>query len=613
MTPVRPRPVSRSRRTLRRTLATAATVAVALAGTVLPASAGTVTTALAPAADAAAELEPTTIVLEVSSRDVDPGVPVTVTATVSGTVDPTRKPTGDFTFTVRLGTSRTYTEVIVPLVDGVATATFDALEPGPNLLTTAYAGSSTHQASTRWGGLVWVTMPPLPAIASVTPSLLGTEGGQTVRVQGADLRDATSVTFGGVEGRVLERADDHLDVQVPARPAGSVPVVVTTPAGSSGTGTHVEFVDTSTGVVSLVPLRLDDEFRVGTHPKCFQVTGTNRVPAGATGALLNVTVYAPYQPGYVTVYPDDQGVPPATSTVNFEMGREVANAAFVALSPAGRLCYRIDGGIARVVVDVTGYTVPSSGMHLQKSVRLLDTRPSPYGTGDVRQPARPGVVHTVQVAGRAGVPADATAVILNATATNVAGPGNLRVYPAGEAVPNTSVLNYAPGADKANAAVVTLSSAGKLSYYSDGSTADVILDVAGYVTSDGVYRGTTPTRVLDTRPGPGHVGSISGPLEALTPHIVTLPGDIVPAGATSVVLNVTAIRPQAFGNLRVYPSGEAGLPNASTLNYIPGRDIPNLVVVDLPDTGPLTVTLYSDTAAGASVHVAVDVAGFVVP
>ncbi len=448
----------------------------------------------------------------------------------------------------------------------------------------------------------------------MTPAVVGEEGGARVALLGAYLTAVTGVTFGGVPGTLVDRDDSRLLVEVPPHAPGTVQAVVTTVAGTSSP-LPVEYVGSSAGMVSRVPVRIEDESHTGPQPHCLQVTGTKGVPAGASGVMLNVTVVAPYQVGYLTVYPDVPGPRQPTSTVNFEVGREVANAAFVALPPNGRLCYARVGGIARVILDVTGFTMPGSGTELQDPVRLVDTRPTPYRVGEVNGPVGPGVVHTVQVGGRAGVPADATAVIVNATVTNVTGPGNLRVFPAGAPVPNASVLNYAPGKDKANAAIVALSSSGQLSFYSDtdGSTVDVVLDVTGYVTAGGVYAGVTPSRALDTRPGAGHVGDLVGPLEARTPYTFALPAAKVPAGATSVVLNVTAIDPSGYGNLRVYPSGLGDVPFASTLNYVPGRDIPNLVVVDLPDDGSATVTLFSDMVAGGTVHVAADVAGYVVP
>jgi hypothetical protein len=87
----------------------------------------------------------------------------------------------------------------------------------------------------------------------------------------------------------------------------------------------------------------------------------------------------------------------------------------------------------------------------------------------------------------------------------------------------------------------------------------------------------------------------------------------LPKDATAVVLNLTAVGSSSAGNLRVYPGWGVGTPpappNASWINYIPGRDVPNQVVVPLVPGG--VIHLYSDAAPGGSVHVAADLIGVV--
>lgn len=554
-----------------------------------------------------ATAETTVTTVSTSAAEVVEGSAVTFTAVVSSAAG---TPSGSVAFAIDGGTPTT-----VPLSGGSATLTRDDLAPGAHTVTATYGGDVVHAGSAGSGGVV--VTPAGPVVTGVTPGVLTTEGGKVV-VTGRHLSGATEVRFGGVAGTgVTVVSATRIEVTAPARDAGTVPVVVTTPAGTSAPTVVVQFVDAGEGVVSQTPVRAESRPVVAPGaPVCLQVAGTNGVPAGASGVTLNVTTVRPNGPGYVVVYPDTAGdgsTPvPAGSSANFEAGADVANAAFVELPASGRVCYVTRGAPSvGIILDVTGFSMPEAGVVTQSPTRLLDTRPVPYHVGDVTGPVLPGAVRTVQVRGRAGVPANATAVIVNATVTNVTGAGNLRVFPAGTSVPNASVLNYAPGKDKANAAIVALSSSGQLAFYSDGSAVDVILDVTGYVTDGAAYAGTSPTRVLDTRPGAGQLGSITGPLRGLQPSTFTIPGALVPEGATSVVLNVTAIRPETLGNLRVYPADSAAVPNASTINYIPGRDIPNLVVVDLPDSGPARVALYSDS--GGTVNVAVDVAGFVVP
>ncbi|WP_146848070.1 IPT/TIG domain-containing protein, partial [Cellulomonas terrae] len=405
-----------------------------------------------------------------------------------------------------------------------------------------------------------------PTVSAVWPAVLATDGGVRVTVTGAGFSDATAVTFGGTPGTGLQVVSStRLTVVAPARSAGAALVRVTSPAGTSTTSPSFLYVDVADGFVSQTPQRAEFRRDVAPNvPVCLQITGTNGVPVGASGVVLNVTTVAPGAPGHVIVYPDTDGngatPAPVGSTVNFEPGADVANAAFVQLPENGKVCYLTrSGGTVGVVLDVTGFMMPDAGIVTQASQRLVDTR-SAYRVGTVAGPVPPRTVQTVQVRGVAGVPENASAVILSAVVTNVNAPGNLRIFPAGQDVPVSSVVNYAPGKDKATATVVGLPASGKISFYSDTfapvhtSPVEVILDVTGYVVGDAVYSAVPPQRVIDTRPGSGHLGPIPGALAAGTAYQVRLPGSAgIPTGATAVVLNVVAISPSSVGNLRFYP------------------------------------------------------------
>ncbi len=173
--------------------------------------------------------------------------------------------------------------------------------------------------------------------------------------------------------------------------------MVTTLAGTSN-AVPVQLVDTEPGIVSRVPVRILDVWADSAQAsRCLQVGQTNGVPAGATGVVLNVTAIAPYGSGHVAVYPEGTTLTPVptTSTVNFEVGREVANSAFVALSDSGRICYHARGVAgARVLLDLTGFVMGSSGVVLADPFRILDTRSDTGQIGPVsgpvpRAPCRP--------------------------------------------------------------------------------------------------------------------------------------------------------------------------------------------------------------------------------
>ena len=118
--------------------------------------------------------------------------------------------------------------------------------------------------------------------------------------------------------------------------------------------------------------------------------------------------------------------------------------------------------------------------------------------------------------------------------------------------------------------------------------------------------GVTPARLLDTRPGSYTVDNTyvgTGALGDLVPITVQVAGRAgVPAEATSVLLNVTAVNPSAEGFLAVWPSGP--FPGTSNLNYRAGDVVPNMVFTPLAN-GQITVM-----ASSGHPHVLIDVAAY---
>jgi len=431
--------------------------------------------------------------------------------------------------------------------------------------------------------------------AGSATSYVGSDGGFCVNV--APGSGTVTLSIGG----------ETIDVLQGAAAGKTVSTYVVEPS-MSGVGTP--------GLVTQTPTRVLDESNAQPgQVKCFAVRGVAGVPDNATGVVLNVTASNPQGPGHAVVYPDSDGngatASPTASTVNFEKGLDVANVAFVALGSNGKICYATHASrLSRFIIDVSGYVTPEANVMLVAAERVVDTRPGGGHLGTVTGPALPGVTNTVKVVGTAGVPVGATAVIANVTVTGVSGEGHLKAWAADSAEPNTSVVNYAPGKDKANGQVIALSASGELSFKSYAASAHVIIDVVGYLTESSAIIPLTPTRIVETRTLSGVIGPVSGLLAANTPYALQV-GSLVPANATAVVLNVTAAHPSARGHFQLYPdtvgNGKTAPSPASTLNYIVGRDIPNSVVVQIPPSG--NVQLYS---AAAGTNVVVDLVGYVV-
>ena len=112
-------------------------------------------------------------------------------------------------------------------------------------------------------------------------------------------------------------------------------------------------------------------------------------------------------------------------------------------------------------------------------MRIIDSR---TGFGTAGRPWSEGEVRDVAVAGRGGVPADATAVVANVTATGTTAWGFLSVWPAGTPQPTASNLNFLAGQTVPNLVMLKLGTNGELSILNGRGAANVIVDVMGYVT-----------------------------------------------------------------------------------------------------------------------------------
>jgi hypothetical protein len=255
--------------------------------------------------------------------------------------------------------------------------------------------------------------------------------------------------------------------------------------------------------------------------------------------------------------------------------------------------------------------------------RILDTRnptgqctPSPCGL------LSPHSITSVQITGStdvngnpSGVPSSGVAaVLLNVTVAQPSAAGFVTIYPAGLPTPFTSNVNFTPQQTIANMVQVPVGSGGQVSVYNDAGFTHLIFDVAGYFAtavngSVGRYQPLVPQRVLDTRGAPyGPIGVCAGgcttiPAGGTLTVQVAGQGGVPATGASAVVMNVTAVNTQANGFVTVFPTGTS--PSTSTVNFVPGQQVPNRATVKLGTGGQ--VSIYNN---GGSLDVAIDVNGY---
>lgn len=353
--------------------------------------------------------------------------------------------------------------------------------------------------------------------------------------------------------------------------------------------TPQRIVDTRTGIGGPA-----SPLSAGT-PRALQIGGKGGLPGtGVQLVALNVTVANPTAAGFLTIYPDGEAVPNASS-LNFNPGQTVPNFVMARLGNGGKIDALLSGGTAHVIVDVVGWvadttvTTPGARLAAQTPDRKLDTR---TGIGGPAVSFGPGEIREVQV-----VPANQgyAAVAVNLTGITPTALTFVTAFPGGQlTAPNASNLNLVPGQVRPNLVMVGVSAAGTIKLRNDAGHVHLVVDVVGAFKAQAALDNTltgrlaampVPTRVVDTRAGvPIGQGATQswnlGGLAASAPWGASLQG---------VVMNATATRATAGTFLTLFPGG--AVPNASTLNVVPGQDVPNGAVVALG--GGSNVSVYN--------------------
>jgi hypothetical protein len=381
-------------------------------------------------------------------------------------------------------------------------------------------------------------------------------------------------------------------------------VFAATPASAATTGS---------GYTAITPYRALGSTAAGTPvvagtPATVQITGTT-VPAGATAAVLDVTVSAPTAAGYLEVYPTGSAPSTPTSNVNFTAGETVANLVTVPLSSSGAVSVLNYAGTANVDVDVEGY-YSASGTGLYNPItpnRVSGALGTSIGSGAT----------TAFTVTGGNVPSTATAVVVNLTASGGTASSYLSAYAAGVTNPPTatsSSLNFNAGETVANRDIVNVGTSGQIEVYNLAGTVDVDVDVDGYYAGTGstFVALSAPVRVADTRAASvvGTQTSIaSGATEAFN---LTTTASGIPASATAVAANFTVVpaaAPSAPGYISVFPTGVTGVPNTSDVNW-PANSAPvaNFTQADTAGTSTGSVQVYN--YLGSPADLVVDAFGY---
>ncbi len=470
-----------------------------------------------------------------------------------------------------------------------------------------------------------------PAISSRTATFQGegvtvSAGTLTQQTWSLDLRrtgdTAVLRTWTGLAQGSLSQFVDLKDMSGAWLPAGAYNLTLSSNAGQAVAVPYVVGLDiagpteaggpVATRFTPVAPARvLDTRTGLGSSigkmavsPRSrvtVKVTGTGGVPAtGVKAVAVNLTGIVHGGPTYLSAYPADKAWP-GTSSLNLAKDQVHATFLMPKVSPDGSISVYNASGSTDVVVDVVGYLSTDEGQTYSAvtPTRVLDSRK----TGEE---FTNGTIRAVQIAGQAGVPADATAVVANLTLTGSTTQGLASVFPAGGTRPPTSTLNFEKGEVATNRFLTGLVD-GKLSVYTQVGKVDVVIDVVGYVggTNGSAYYPLDPARVLDTRKAVGVAGT--SPVGGGSTIAVPFAGQGgIPGNATSAVFTLTTTDVSRGGYVTAW-SGAGPRPGVSDVNTWTGHDVPNLALAQLSGG---SLSLFN---AGGPVHLIGDVVGYLAP
>jgi hypothetical protein len=330
---------------------------------------------------------------------------------------------------------------------------------------------------------------------------------------------------------------------------------------------------------------------VTTNRQIAGVAGSGVPATGVLAVAMNVTVVGPTASGYLTVWPTGQPLPNA-STHNFLGGQIEANLVVTGVGANGQVSFRMTGGgTAHLIADIVGYygtsgTGTRGGRLIPVSPkRLLDSRAAVGVT--TRTPLGPRQTASFKVRGVAPVPADATAVVINLTATQPTASTYITAFPDGS-VPFASSLNVVAGETRPNLVMTKIGADGFVRLYNASGSVHLIADVVGYYQNhlDDTFTGrvvplAAPFRAFDTRAYATRLGPNQHESWNFGPFVASLTSGGTAVGPiTGFIANFTSTAVTANSYLTVWPDGQPQ-PYASALNTVVNQNIPNLQVVAL--------------------------------
>ncbi len=213
-----------------------------------------------------------------------------------------------------------------------------------------------------------------------------------------------------------------------------------------------------------------------------QVTGASGVPAGASGAVVNlIAINTTNSDGNLSPYATG-GTKPQNS-LHYTPSTTTSVQAQVALSSDGKMTIANSSSTIDLVIDLQGYFTAAGqgGASFTPGIgRAYDSR----ATGNTA--IGKNVTRSIQVAGVAGVPvmgSGITAVVATLTVAHGGSDGRATVWADGTNKPDTTAINFTTNEIRTNTVTVPLGANGKIALNNVAEATNYVIDVQGWYTN----------------------------------------------------------------------------------------------------------------------------------
>jgi hypothetical protein len=388
---------------------------------------------------------------------------------------------------------------------------------------------------------------------------------------------------------------------------------LTFPGASGPTGTAGEFVSLQGRLVDTrAPIGTPKAPFAPSTPQTIQVTGAAGVPSsGVSAVLATFTTLDPTVSGQLFAGPANGML---SGVVRYDPSSPTSNSAIVRVSALGAIQVQATT-TTNLLIDIQGYYTDGNGVTAAggyspvAAARIVDTV---HGVGLPTATLAGGSTSSIQVTGKANVPAGASAVFVNFQVVNTTTTaGYINPYATSTTSRPGVTLNFDSSPNSSIGAIVPLNSTGGFKLYvSPGTTINLYADVEGYFVPGSTNGTFTPAvgNIYDTR---------------ATPKVAVQPGQTVTVpiggingipdggdGLSSVVANLAVVDAGTHGGYaRAWADGTTEPIGVSTLTFNPqtaGSMTTNLATVPVGLDGAIEI----HNVSADTVNYIVDLEGY---